>query len=261
MPGFINLQRDIENHWLWLDPRRFQWWLQLLFMATWEPKTVAFGSESVKLQRGQIATTIRALMRRWGAHSQAALSFLAILENEKMITRESNQKMTIITIVNYDKYQSESSQILENSKRNSKRKSQQNKEENKEEQKNLISISLTREQDLKFFEDLMNDEVFFEQAAMTLHAELQSLRQLAEQFSQEMLTKEKFHPSFSEYRQHFFNWAKLKISKEGGAKKFNLTNGTEQSGQSGQAQAKDKYAARRGTDAVSHTPDDYTGAF
>lgn len=257
MPGYINLYRDIENHWVWLDPRRFQWWIQLLFMAAWEPKTVAFGSETVSLKRGQLATTIRALMRRWGAHSQAALAFLSILETQKMIVRESCSKMTIITICNYDLYQSEVPRNSEKSKRKSKRKSQQTKEEKTEETKNLIPITLSREQDLKFFEELKKDLSFFEQMAMNLHSDVQTLIQLATKFSQEMLLKEKFHPSYSEYRQHFYNWANLKIQNEGAAKKINSTNGTGQS----QPQAQDKYAPRRGTDAGNHTPEDYSGAF
>ena len=258
MKGYIKLHREIEDHWLWLNPQHLRAWLYLLFEAAWEPKTIPWGkNETVTLERGQIATTIRKLMGRWGYYAEATLDFLKVLEAQGMITRQTSSKMTIITIVNYDKYQFDEDMA----ERKPKRKSKHTKEDKNKEIKINNLLTYTREQDLKFFEDLMNDEVFFEQAAMTLHAELQSLRQLAEQFSQEMLTKEKFHPSFSEYRQHFFNWAKLKISKEGGAKKFNLTNGTEQPGQSGQAQAKDKYAARRGTDAVSHTPDDYTGAF
>lgn len=219
MPGYINLYRDIENHWIWLNPRHFQWWCQLLFMAAWEPKTVAFGRETVNLKRGQLATTIRTLMRKWGAHSQAALSFLSVLEKDKMIEHESDSKKTIITICNYDLYQSEIPHNSENSKRKSKRKSQQTKEDKKEETKNLIPISLSREQDLKFFEELKEDKIFFENVAMSLHADIQILLQFAGQFSQEMLVKEKFHPSLSEYRQHFYNWVKLKISNGGGSKK------------------------------------------
>lgn len=255
MKGYVKLHREIEDHWLWLNPQHLRAWLYLLFEAAWEPKTIPWGkNETVTLERGQVATTIRKLMGRWGYYAEATLDFLKVLEAQGMITRQTSSKMTIITIVNYDKYQFDE----DSAERKPKRKSKHIKEDKKEEIKNNNLISLSRENDLNFFEELKKDSLFFEQAAMSLKADLSSLHQYAEQFFNEMLIKEKFHPSYTDYRQHFYNWVKLELNKGGGSKKINLTNGTEQSGQ---IQAKNKYEARRGTDAGSHTPDDYSGSF
>lgn len=227
MSGYIKLHRAIENHWLWLDPRHLQWWLQLLFMAAWEPKTMTFGTTTVSLKRGQIATTTRFLMKKFMCANQTVFNFLDVLENEKMITREANAKRTIITIVNYDLYQQDSppskgAKPYGSVERKPNRRLEQTKEVRIEEEKKLNIISPSRESDLNFFEDFIKDEVYFEQVAMTIHVDLNKLRELAAQFKLEMLTKEKFHPSLQEYKQHFFNWAKLNIQKGGGTKKINL---------------------------------------
>lgn len=253
MKGYIKLHREIEDHWLWLNPQHLRAWLYLLFEAAWEPKTIPWGkNETVTLRRGQLATTTRKLMGRWGYYAEATLDFLKVLEAQGMITRETSSKMTIITIVNYDKYQVED----DKAERKPKHKSKHIKEIEEEKINNInLNISPSREQDLKFFEELKNDKIFFENAAMSLHIGIEPLQKFVEQFGQEMLVKEKFHLSLSDYRQHFYNWVKLKISNEGGSKKINLTNGT------GQTQTTNKLEARRGTDAASHTPDDYTGSF
>ena len=263
MSGYIKLYRNIEHHWIWQNPRRAQWWIQLLFMAAWEPQLVSFGNETFTLQRGQIATTYRILTGRFSCSNQAVFNFLAILEKHKMITKETSQKMTLITIVNYDLYQQESI-ASENqdatkkhisSKRKIGSKIEQIKEERKEEERTIITPSSpSRAKDLEFLEELKISEVFFEQCAMTLKIEISALKEYLQQFSAEMLLQEKFHNSSADYRQHFFNWVKIQSSK-GPRPITNNINGTRQK------ETANKREARRGTDVGNHTADDFGGAF
>ena len=262
MSGYIKLHRAIEHHWLWLDPRRFQWWIQLLFMAAWEPKQITFGNVTINLQRGQIATTTRMLMKQFMCCNQTVFKFLAVLENNNMIVKETNQKMTLITIVNYELYQQESA-ILSATNSSQKsisedriphRKVEQIKEERNNEEKNInISLSPSRERDLEFLEELRNSEVFFEQCAMTLKIEISALKEYFKQFSAEMLLQEKYHDSFKDYRQHFINW--VKIQSHTGPRPYINNNGTRQK------ETSNKREARRGTDVGNHTADDFGGAF
>lgn len=260
MSGYIKLQRAIERHWLWLNPRHFQWWIQLLFMAAWEPKQVTFGNATINLKRGQIATTTRTLSKRFICCKQTIHNFLAVLENHNMIVKESNKKMTLITIVNYVHYQQESNtatipdatQKSSAPKHKSDHKVGQIKEERKEEEKNIInSTSPTRERDLEFFEGLKNSVAFFELCAMTLKIDIPTLKAFFNQFSAEMLLQEKFHTSSGDYRQHFFNWVKIQINKGSRSN----SNGT------GQKETANKREARRGTDVGNHTADDFGGPF
>lgn len=267
MSGYIKLHRNIEHHWIWQNPRRTQWWIQLIFMAAWEPQQVSFGNETFTLQRGQIATTYRILTGRFSCTNQAVFNFLAILEKHKMIIKETSHKMTLITIVNYELYQqdivvSENQDATKKTasskrkiERKVERKIEQIKEERKEEEKNIINSShLSRARDLEFFEELKISESFFEQCAMTLKIEIPALKEYLDMFSAEMLLQEKYHKSSADYRQHFFNWVKIQLSK-GPRPTTNNCNGTRQK------ETANKHEARRGTDVGNHTADDYGGAF
>lgn len=232
MKGFVCLNRNIVNHWIWLNPRHCQWWLSLIIYAEWEPRTVVFGKESYQLKRGQLATTIRQLMGRWECGAETVLDFLRVLESEGMIKRESTAKMTIISICNYDTHQG----MADFAERKPKRKSEHLKEDKNK--KSTNSIILSREEDLKFFEELSSSADFLKEAASAFKITLEEMKKLAEQFKTEMLLQEKFHSSAQDYRQHMLNWIKLLIRKGGGLKKFNLNDQTAQS----------KYDTRRASD-------------
>lgn len=105
---------------------------------------------------------------------------------------------------------------------------------------------------MKFFEELKQDEIFKEEMAMTLHCSPDEITNKLEQFKNEMLVVEKYHPDYKDYRKHFFNWVRLHLNKRGGAKNT-IADGKQGS--------QDKYQARRGTDAGNHTEDDYSESF
>lgn len=246
MKGYVCIHRDIWSHWIAKNPRRFQWWIYLISFAAWE----SHWEDDIFIERGQLSTSIRTLAGHWQCNNETALEFLRKLERNGMIIRKASTTDTLITIVNYDKYQSPEEKPERKSKRKSKPIIEIKKEINQEMKNNIIS--LTREQDLKFFDELKSDEIFKEEMAMTLHCSLDEIISKLEQFKQEMLVVEKYHPNYSDYRKHFFNWVRLQLNKRGGAKNT-IVNGKQAS--------QDKYQARRGTDAGSHTEDDYSESF
>lgn len=106
MTGWIKINRKIIEHWLWQDAERLKWWLDLLFMASWEERKTTHDAHLITLQRGQMVASIGYLKDRWGKNHQTILKFLKTLENEGMITRKVLYRQTaIITICNYESYQ------------------------------------------------------------------------------------------------------------------------------------------------------------
>lgn len=250
--GYVKVHRAILHHWLWEDPKQLRAWLYLLFEAGWERREIPFGDGSLTLERGQLSTTIRKLNGAWGYYSEATLRLLNLFERYDMIKRKSYPTMTIITIVNYDEYQLDRL----DTERKSKRKSKHIKEDKKmeEEKYTINSISISRELDLNFLEELKKSDLFFEQCAMTLKIDISTIKDFLERFTNEMLIQEKYHNSLADYRQHFFNWVKIQINK-GARQKNNNNNGT------GQKETKNKHDSRRGTYVGNHTADDYGGTF
>ncbi len=248
MKGYIKLYREIEDHWLWEEPKRLRAWLYLLFEAAWEEKIIPWGKdETVTLNRGQVATTIRKLNGRWGYCNESTLALLRVFEDNGMITRMSTPKRTIITIVNYEKYQVDDKAA----EHRVKRKAKHTKEE--EEPKNENIYTPSREQDLKFAERLLADEIFLEQAAPSLYVETKRLKEFAGDFCKAMLGKAKYHPSYSDYRQHFFNWVNFETNKP-------RTNRQKNEHQTRRTES-DKLEARRGTGVTAKTADDFKESF
>ncbi|ADD67430.1 hypothetical protein Dacet_0641 [Denitrovibrio acetiphilus DSM 12809] len=61
--------------------------------------------QHIKLQRGQLLTTESTLMKDFGWKKSRLRTFFDKLQNDHMINKESDNKKTIITICNYDKFQ------------------------------------------------------------------------------------------------------------------------------------------------------------
>lgn len=101
--GWIKVSRNITNHWLWDDPERLKWWLDLSLMAVWEDRTVMHDNRMVHLQKGQLIASVSFLARRWDKCNNTVLKFLKQLENENLITRVLvGGKTSVICIVEDD---------------------------------------------------------------------------------------------------------------------------------------------------------------
>ena len=116
MFGWIALYRAIMEHWIWnTSPHRFKRWVYLLFCVAWQEKVIGFGDKEVKLKRGQMVTSVRRLMGLWGTNSTTVKNTLDAFVEHGMIKLQKETNMTIITVVNYDKYQQAFSALDEDS--------------------------------------------------------------------------------------------------------------------------------------------------
>ena len=105
--GWNKIYRSIQDHWLWTcEPfSRGQAWIDLLLMANHkEAKIMVNGSLEV-VGRGQRITSIRKLSDRWKWSTKKVTHFLDQLVKDDMIEYISDSSKTVITILNYDKYQ------------------------------------------------------------------------------------------------------------------------------------------------------------
>jgi len=112
--GWIKIVRDIRNHWIWQDPKRLQWWIDLIFMANFEDNKAMISGQLVEIQRGQLMWSQRSLAARWMTTPKTVRKFLRLLESEQMVViktienglRQNAPRCPRLTICNYDKYQS-----------------------------------------------------------------------------------------------------------------------------------------------------------
>lgn len=103
--GWIKLNRQIQDHWIWSDPEKLKAWIDLILMANHEAKRAEMRDGLITIKRGQLVTSIDKLAKRWGWSKNRVYRFLTLLESDHMVQRKANTYRTTLTIVNYGKYQ------------------------------------------------------------------------------------------------------------------------------------------------------------
>lgn len=107
LSGFALTHRTVFDHPLFEgDAARLGAWLWLVGKACWKPTPFDISGKIVTLQRGQICVSRSQLAKAWGMSPSAVERFLTRLETEQMIGRATGQGKSVVTICNYDKYQS-----------------------------------------------------------------------------------------------------------------------------------------------------------
>jgi hypothetical protein len=117
--GWIKLHRSMAEHQLWLS-RPFtigQAWVDLLMQANYHESTVLHGYRPLTIQRGQVFTSLERLRTRWQRDRKTVRAWLLAFESDGMLTRASaygaDGGYTLLTIRNYDRYQSQSTDTLD----------------------------------------------------------------------------------------------------------------------------------------------------
>ncbi|PAI98102.1 DNA replication protein DnaD [Staphylococcus aureus] len=110
MTGWISIDRSIQNHWLFKEKRtfsKFEAWIYLLMEANHSKAKVPIGNQIVTVERGQRLTSILTLSDLFNWSRFKVKTFLDLLESDGMLEVKTTSKYTLVTIVNYDFYQSE----------------------------------------------------------------------------------------------------------------------------------------------------------
>lgn len=105
--GWIKLHRQLQECPIWYGERfsKGQAWVDLLLLANHRDKKILFNGEMIVIQRGQYLTSTVKLAEKWGWNRKTVSSYLKLLEQDKMITKVSDNTKTLITIENYEVFQ------------------------------------------------------------------------------------------------------------------------------------------------------------
>jgi hypothetical protein len=103
--GWIKLFRSIRMHWIWEDPVKLKWWLDILLEVNHSGKKVNIGYEIFDCKRGQSVMSLQNWAERWKTSKDTVRNFFKLLEKDAMITHENLHKTTRLTVCNYDSYQ------------------------------------------------------------------------------------------------------------------------------------------------------------
>lgn len=106
--GYIKLYRQLQDCWIWNSKEKHNKrsaWIDLLLLANHRDKKILFDDELITIKKGQYLTSLHKLAERWGWSINTVKKFLGILESDGMIHRKSNNRCTLIDIVNYERFQ------------------------------------------------------------------------------------------------------------------------------------------------------------
>jgi len=143
--GWIKIFRSIRDHWIWKDPEKLQWWIDLLLEVNHEDKKIAIGYDIFECSRGQSLNSLLTWAKRWNTNKSKVIRFLSMLQKDDMIRIENVKKTTRITVCNYGDYQG----VRNESETQTKRK--RNANEHKQELKNYKNIRI--EDSIQQFKD------------------------------------------------------------------------------------------------------------
>lgn len=118
MEGWISLHRSVQEHWLWKNPVKLQWWLDILLNVNHKDKKVNIGNDLIDCDRGQSIMSLQNWGKRWDVSKDTVRNFLKLLQKDNMILLENLSKTTRLTVCNYDKYQPQIHDDQTQSKRN-----------------------------------------------------------------------------------------------------------------------------------------------
>lgn len=106
--GYIKLYRSIQDNPAWTaEPfSRQQAWIDLLLLANHAPSFVRIAGRKIEMERGQLAWSIVNLANRWQWSSGKVSRFINELKTMHQIEHQNKVVTSVITIVNYDRYQS-----------------------------------------------------------------------------------------------------------------------------------------------------------
>lgn len=100
--GYVKLHRCLMNWEYKKNPKILAVWVHLLLIANYEPKRW----KGIIIERGQCVTSMKSLAEDCGLSVQSVRTALTHLQTNGCLTSKSTNKFTIITLCNYDSYQS-----------------------------------------------------------------------------------------------------------------------------------------------------------
>lgn len=249
MAGWIKIYRELADHWLAQNPEKLGWWVLLLLKASHEDKKVLVGNQLVELKRGQIIASLAYLAELWQTSKRTAERFVELLEKDKMLSRCVSRKVSVVTICNYESYQE---------KRRGRRADEcadaapigiqsvseiKKNKEDKEIYNTTTAPAYTCESEQDFI-NRYRAEGMWSDVALILHIKsVDDCQHLFDRWIIEYQHNGDTHSSYTDFKKHFIQWARITIQKEN---------------QNGNTNRQDK---RRGVQVVANSAEDYKGAF
>lgn len=243
--GYIMLSRKFFEHKIWKTARTFnesEAWLDLIQSARFEPSVttsrVGVCKKEITWGRGQYPASIRFLAKKWNWNIRKVKSFLTSLKCEDMISVDDAQGITVITLLNFDKYNYTptsnevnvtanvtdkylsykdldvfAEQVAEHLAKKRNASVTKNNKDN-----NILSSTpqraYTRACEADFFAELRISQIWLEDMCMRFHLPQSTIVGYINEFELECKCKDHIPESISDLKSHFHDWLRIQQQKK-----------------------------------------------
>lgn len=144
MEGWIKLYRKLlDNPIVCKDSETFSIWLYLLLSATHQEVSAIFKGKKIILKPGQLITGILSISKKLKINKDKVQRTLKCFEIDKQIKQETSNKNRLITILNWEQYQSNDNendkQLINKCETTDKQLITNKNEKNEKNDKNVIT--------------------------------------------------------------------------------------------------------------------------
>lgn len=117
--GYVKLYRQIEETSIWVDSDKFKLWIYCLLKASHTDSKTIVGNQEIELSSGQFITGRNALEAEFnkGVPKEKRVSgltlvrWLELFEKMEMLNIKRTNKYSIITVLNWNKFQNNEQQV------------------------------------------------------------------------------------------------------------------------------------------------------
>jgi uncharacterized phage protein (TIGR02220 family) len=109
--GWISLHRKmLANPVICKDSDHLAVWVYLLLSATHKGMGACFKGKRITLNPGQLITGRKSIAKKLGVNESKVKRILILFESEHQIDRQRSNKNSLVTVLNWDKYQNDDQQ-------------------------------------------------------------------------------------------------------------------------------------------------------
>lgn len=161
--GWIKIHRQIQEWELWEEEpfTKAQAWVDLLLLANHKAKSIFVRGVEVKIERGVVGWSEDSLAKKWKWSRKKVRNFKNFLKKEHQIEITGSKVISLIFILNYEKYQSEDTtedttegqQKIQQKNTNKNVKNVKNDKNNTNVSKDTLCVAHENTKTLKTFSD------------------------------------------------------------------------------------------------------------
>lgn len=104
--GWVKLHRKLKDSSFKTKPNVIALWVEILISANHTSRKIIWNGQELEIKSGQLLTGIKKLVQHTGLTVQMIRTALTTLKSTGTITIKTYSKFSIITVNNWDKYQS-----------------------------------------------------------------------------------------------------------------------------------------------------------